>query len=388
MQKHENAARGKVFYGMHFYPGVAQYDEPGVQPLMVYLNEQTIREMGPTFEARPVFVQHTNEVNDDLDQLRSEADGWVVESFFNQADGKHWVKFVVTSDQGLEAVKKGFRLSNAYFAKKYGQSGIWNGVSYDKEVTEGEYEHLALVPNPRYDESVVMTPEQFKTYNANASAELKKFANSLDNEKGESTMFFKKEVLKNAKELEETMVTLKEAKKDVTLKEAIALADKYENMHGYANGDHLVKVGEKDEMSVNDLVKKHMAACNEIEDMKKAALPKDDKAENDDAGVSEDVSDPTMENDVADDQKTVGDRGGDKSLENEDDEDKDKDKEKDKDKKSNELTVEEAEASLARAKAKRLANAHTRGNHAEPDVVIGLPQDQVARGKARYGSAR
>ena len=127
---------GKIFYGMHFYPGVAEYREEGREPTRIFINENTIRRMSPSFAGRPIFVEHVEEVEQDIDELRKDADGYVIESFFNAADGKTWVKFIVTSQRGLDAIeKKGYRLSNAYVPKSYGAGGQWNGVDYEKEVT-------------------------------------------------------------------------------------------------------------------------------------------------------------------------------------------------------------------------------------------------------------
>jgi hypothetical protein len=370
-------SKGKVYYGMHFYPGVAEYRESGKDPYRIFINENTIRSMDPTFEGCPIFVEHVNEVNPDLKELRKESVGWVIESFFNAADGKHWAKFVIVDEDAEKAIQKGFRLSNAYFPTSFGQGGQWNGVDYSKEVTSGSYEHLAIVSNPRYDESVILTPEQFKKYNEDAELELKRLANSKD--KGDSKMkkfsFFKKakiEKLENGAELSEICVTLPESKKEVTISEALEIADKFENMQGYANMDHMVKVGEE-EMSVNDLVKKYGDMCNEISDLKKAS---------------------NEEGEEEDDQ-----------VENEEDDDKEKDEEKKKNdlkeaaKKAGvknakfinaiaegEMTVEAAleKEKILKANIAALKNAPNKNDKEEETIM--LMNDRMQLGQDRYGS--
>ena len=99
-------SQGKVYYGMHFYPGVAQYDN-AEGSFRVFVNEDTIRKMNPSFAGRPVFVEHVDTVEENLNELRNDADGWVIESFFNQADGKTWVKFLMVSDRGITAIEQG-----------------------------------------------------------------------------------------------------------------------------------------------------------------------------------------------------------------------------------------------------------------------------------------
>lgn len=276
------------YYGLHMAPGVAEYREPGQNPYRIFLNEDTIKKMDATFTGRPVYVGHVEEV--DLDKI-GEADGFVSKSFYNAADGKHWVEFVVITDKGHEAIRNGWKLSNAYIPKEFAGGGHWHGVEYLKEVKNGEYEHLAIVPDPRYSESVIFTPEQFKKYNSDKELELKKFANS----KGDKSVFkfWKREKIENSIDLEGSMVLLPESKKEMPVSEALKVADKFLNMQGYANGDHMIKVGE-DEMSVNDLVskfcdmKKNMEDAeakkkeNEVEEDKKEneEEPKEDKKEN------------------------------------------------------------------------------------------------------------
>lgn len=375
-------SKGRIFYGMHFYPGVARYDSPNAESFTIFINEDTIRKMGPTFAGRPIFVEHVDEVADSVDAERENADGWVIESFFNAADGKNWAKFIIVSDRGLAAIARGYRLSNAYIPNSFGQGGVWNGVDYQREVLDGEYEHLAIVQNPRYEESVIMSPEEFKNYNDEKTVELKRLANSK--EKGESTMklnIFKRTKVENSIDLDGMIVELPKSKKELALTKVVEEYDKILNMNGYANGDHMVKVGDKDEMSVNDLVKKHLDMCNEMEGMKQKNAASEDGGE-----PGED--DPAMENDSEEEikaagMKDVGDRGGDKSLENEEDDEEDDKKKKNKMK--NEMTLDEARKVIAREKALRLKNANLREQDVEI-ATVSIPSDQIARGKARYGS--
>lgn len=356
--------KGKVYYGMHFYPGVAEYSEPGQEPYRVFLNEETIRQMDSTFPGRPVFVEHVDEVEQNVNKLREDADGWVIESFYNQADGKHWVKFIAVTDAAEQAIKSGFRLSNAYMPKGFGPGGLWNGVSYAKEVQGGEYDHLAIVRNPRYQESVIMTPEQFKAYNQNLEIELQKIANSKD--KGVKTMklnLFKRAKVENAADFESVCVTLPKSGKEMTLSEAVETADKFVNMQGYASGDHMVKVGEN-EMSVNDLVKAHTDCMNEMTKMKEA---KENGSEEELATEDEPVE-----------------VGGD--MANEEDEEVEKAKMKDKPKKENEEDKEEKEEKKKNSTKRfnSLKNAHL--NAVEEVARVELSEDRVKRGIARYGS--
>lgn len=350
----ETVKHGKVFFGLHMAPGVAQYKEPGKEPLTIFINEKAIKEMDSTFPGKPVYVHHVDEV--DLKDL-NQVDGWVVESFFNKADGKHWCKFVVVSDEGLQAIQNGWKLSNAYFPESYGPEGEWHGVDYQKEVMSGRYEHLAIVPNPRYTESVILTVEEFKAYNNAQETELTRLANS----KGDSNMFFKRTKVENSADLENTMVTLPKSKQDITISKAVELADKLTNMAGYASPEHMVKCNDDEEMTVNDMVKKYNDMKAEKADMeaKKNAAEEEEKKKN--AEMSEE--DKAKKN-AEDEEKKKKDE--EEAKKNEEDK-----KKSEEDKKANALALE------------TLKNAGGKGITAQP---LMLSSDKVALGKQRYGS--
>lgn len=368
--KIENEGKGLVFYGLHFYPGVAEYAEPGQKPTRVFINEDTIREMDPTMAGCPVFVMHVDDVEENIDVLRGEADGFVSESFYNAADGKHWAKFIITSKRGMEAIAKKMRLSNAYIPTSFGPGGMWNGLEYDQQITGGKYEHLAIVPNPRYEESIIMSPDEFKAYNLEQAEKLKKLSNSK--KEGEKPMlsFFKRQKVENSLELESLSVMLPSSKKEVAIMDLIKNADKEEKEKDepkMANMEHHVEVdGAK--MSVNELVEKYKDAC-----MKMNKEDEEEKHENDE----DEMDDPAAENESDEEAK-------------EDMEAKHKAEElaaheeeelKRKNKKKNEADKE------AKDRAERLRNANLRNAMEQlPAQRILLGKDQVAIGKSKYGS--
>ncbi len=366
--------KGTIWYGMHFYPGVAEYQEPGKDPYRVFLNEDTIRSMDPSFSGCPVFVMHVDEVEPNIDVLKAEADGWVVESFYNEADGKHWVKFVTTSERADKAIRNGMRLSNSYFPRNFAQGGLWNGVSYQKEITSGEYEHLAIVPNPRYDESKIMTPDEFKVYNAEKVAEIKRLSNSEEN-----TMVFKwikRTKVDNAPDLEGMSVVLPKSGKEMTVTQLVSDMDDLHDVknanYGMAHPDHMVDMGEGKKMSVKDMCNSYKAMHEELSALKKDATEEEPELEEKDATEEE----PELE-----EKEEKVDVEGDDKAKNDDDGDKDEDDKKEKaEKKKNELAD-------ARKKAKEKADAlRNAQDKTVEEATLDLPEDMVARGKSRYGS--
>ena len=246
--KKQNASQfPKRYFGLHFAPGVAQYQDGENEPYKIFLNQDTINEMDRSFEGKPVFVKHREDVKP---EKLNEADGFVVKSFFNKTDGKQWAEFLITSDAGHDAISSGYQLSNAYIVKNTNSGGEWHAVPYEKEVISAEYEHLALVPNPRYKESVVMTPDEFKQYNEQKNLELKRLTNS----KEEKSMFsfFKKTKVENSVDFESMSVVLPKSGKEITLSTLINEAD--------MAMDQIDKMGE--------LMKAHEATKMELEKCK------------------------------------------------------------------------------------------------------------------------
>lgn len=358
----------KRYFGLHFAPGVAQYkDAPDKDPYRIFLNEEALKEMDRTFEGRPVFVRHRDDV--DLEAIKEEADGYVVRSFYNKADGKHWAEFLAISDAAIEAIeKKHWKLSNAYIPTGFAGGGQWHGVDYVKEVTRGKFDHLAIVPNPRYSESVILTPEEFKRYNEEKEADLRKIANSKteQDDKGDAPMlnFFKKTKVENSKDFEETSVLLPKSKKEMTLAAIVNAFDVIEeakmNPSGrLANMEDLVEIG-GEKMSLANMVAKYNEAQDclkkmnaEKEEAEKAAK---EKKENEEKESAEKAAKEKKENE----EKAAKEAEG---------------------KKQNEAD-EAARKEEERKRFEMLKNAKDKGGPQKVETS----SDQVARGQARYGS--
>lgn len=350
---------GKIYYGMHFYPGLAQYSEPGKEPFRIFLNEDTLRKMDASFAGKPIFVEHVDEVHSDLNELRKEADGWVTESFFNSVDGKHWVKMVIVSDRGDRAIKNGFRLSNAYVPQLNGKPGEWNGITYQNEVVDGIYEHLAIVDNPRYDESIIMTPDEFKQYNENLQNELKRIANSKKETRFMKLKFWNRKAVESTVDFENTFVSLPKTNKEYSILQLVNAMDEMEEKKKENNADHsaMVKLHDGTMCNVGELVEKYKSMCEKKEGMENEEV-ETESLDLDDSSV--DVEGNYENEDDAEAEGT------------EDKKDKMKNVKSNKENKNNYFDS--------------IKNAPNNTRNSKMDLrVIETPQDQVARGKARYG---
>ncbi len=387
LKKKFSNSKGEVFYGMHMYPGVCEYNDPKIGTFRVFLNEETIRDMDRTFPGKPIYVDHVAEVPEDIDDMKLEADGYVVDSFYNAADGKHWAKFVMVSKKGLTAIQQGYRLSNTYIAESYDRGGRWNHVPYQKQVTKATYEHLALVQSPRYDESVVLTPEEFKSYNERHELDLKRYANEKEKDDEMKFEFFKKEKLSNSSDLALTSVVLPKSGKEYTITRLVNAMDEVEVARTEApvlDTSLRLKVGES-EMTVEELKSAYLALAEEIKALKEEVdedLDEDEEYEDDDETFDNEDDD---EFDNSDEDEEIEKK---KKMKNKADEDdlaakKKKSEDAKKDKKQNSLSPAEK---AARARADKLRDAKRQHRMENSSVSkVETRGDQIARGLARYG---
>jgi len=385
----------KRYYGLHFYPGVAEYREGDKEPYRVFINEATAKKMDPTFTGKPVYVRHVDEV--DLRNLQNEADGFVVRSFFNKADGKHWVEFIVVSDKGHAAIAKGWKLSNCYTPKGgLASGGQHNGVDFKNEIMDGEYEHLAIVDNPRYEESVILSPEDFKKYNEQKEAELQKLANSKDaqkaGKKGEGKMgfsIFKRAKVENEADLKEMVVTLPKSKVDMSLEQIVNELDevKVQNMAGYANDEHMVKTGDDEEMSVKDLRKNYNkmkeeaaereAMENDDDEEKEPELKnKGKKKKNDD----DEEKEPELKNKKKKNESDDEESEDEDQVQNSDDDSDDEEEEQTSKKNAKEEKRKRDE------RRKKLENAEDDARDEDDEEVIETVHNELERGRRLMGS--
>lgn len=419
----------KVYYGLHMVEGVAEYkDDDTGQPYRILILENALKNMDPTYAGKPVYVQHVEEV--DLKNLQNEADGYVLKSFYNPVDGKHWVEFIAVSDAAHEAIRRGWKLSNSYVPQSTTHGGEWHSVSYKTEITSGEYEHLAIVPNPRYTESVVLTPEEYKQYNEEKKIEIERLTNAK--EKGNEMAkfsFFKKQKVENSDTLHEMSVLLPKSKKEISVEKLINDMDQkmMDDNAGMADMKHKVKLHDGSYCNVGELLEKHKAMSEEMgkmKDSKESELdekvePEAVNVEGDDKSMDDSEEHPEEDvhhiegDEIKDDDGEMDEEGDDedkaakkKALQLAEHEDKEIEAAKKK-KNAAEKALKEADAILsggkkktnsiiakdelerkrvAKEKADRLKNANDRMMH-EEDAVVETMVDQVERGKSKYGSA-
>jgi len=128
--------------------GVCTYNDE-----TIYLSQSTLERAMRSMKGRPVVIKHQKVTPQNM---QDHAVGYVTDSGqFDSFDAGFTCPFIVFDDEGKEVIAKDYSVSCAYIPKAFGNGGTWHNTPYDREVTELEFTHLALVPDPRYEDAKI-----------------------------------------------------------------------------------------------------------------------------------------------------------------------------------------------------------------------------------------
>lgn len=349
----------QIFYARHMQPGICGYENE-----TILVDTDAIKNMLPSLVGKPVYIHHQNV---DLKNLKEKADGYVTEAFYNELDGWGWCKILAVDDEAHKAIAKGWSVSNAYIPGTFGPGGTKNNCPFDREVRNGDFTHLAIVPDPRYEEACIMSPEEFKTYQESKRRQLQELQNNKkDSQKGKPPMF---KLFKNEKK----EVTEVDGDTMVELENGMSVS--VTEMVNALKTEPMVEVEGK-KIPLSELVTSYQNHVKANAKKPKKNADKE-KGEDDDCMENEDdeESDKNKKKDEDEESGEKGAKKNKKAKKNSDDEDDDKEKKND----AGKAGREEADRHY-----EELRNAHLKG---QPDIQkIDLGMDQMARGKERYGS--
>ena len=363
--------KGEVFNMRFIEPGLVRYEGAG-QKMDVLVQKPALDSMVQSFLGCPVF----NELHRDVstkDFSRGKADGVISRVWFSPDDGWFWCDAVIWDEETRANIReRGYSLSCAYNVLKWSETaGRHNNVPFDDEVLAGQYTHLAIVPNPRYEGARILL---------NAKESLMKL------------MFWKKDngELKNSAEMEASKVTIVlENGKEYTVEQAVQAAEEQEAAaSALANSkladDQTVEVNGRKWTGLE--LKNAVAAKLKNEEEKEKDKDHDDK-KHDEKPVENCVkcnekknADDKAEKEKADKEAEEKKNSDDKAAA----EKKEADEKAEKDKKENALKADEAEKKAAKDRFQELENAR---NKAQQKIVPSFTSqdDRLKLGKERYG---
>lgn len=133
-------------------PGLVNYDDSGKGTVLV--KKATLDKMAQSLKNKPVINNEHRDVNP-ADFKNGRADGIVTSVTYNSASGWFEGEMSVWDPETKANIRNGFSVSCAYGVSNWGDPGVHNNIPYEAEVMDGEYQHLAIVPNPRYEGATI-----------------------------------------------------------------------------------------------------------------------------------------------------------------------------------------------------------------------------------------
>ncbi len=148
----------------HVSSGLADYTYGG-ETVRILVKKKTLDQMNPSFKRKPVFIGH-RDAKIDAASAVSEKVGEVYDVGYDPDSESFFVNALIWDDEAQKLIESGHQPSNAYYVGEYGPASTYNNVPYDKEVLQGEYDHLAIVSNPRYDNTEIQLQNSLMLQNS------------------------------------------------------------------------------------------------------------------------------------------------------------------------------------------------------------------------------
>ena len=146
----EDKGKGRHFTSRFIEAGLAHYQEFGD----VLITKETLDKFVYTMVGCPVIIRHKDITAKNVDKERV---GVVSKVWYNELDGWFWCEGIIWDKQAIDLIKnQGWSVSCTYDFESDFKKGTYHGKDYDMEFTGGEFLHLALVDNPRYERANIV----------------------------------------------------------------------------------------------------------------------------------------------------------------------------------------------------------------------------------------
>jgi len=149
----------KSYRAKFIEPGIISYEDSNDG--VVFVSKDALDRMAPTFKGCPViFVPELHNDSEpetafNFGNAVDQAQGIVSSDPEWEDDGWQHVNLLVWDPGAQKAIENGYSVSCAYRPTEEGPGGEYHNISYDAEMKNGEYMHMAIVPKPRYEGSAI-----------------------------------------------------------------------------------------------------------------------------------------------------------------------------------------------------------------------------------------
>lgn len=138
-------------------PGLADYTAEGFG--IVLVSKDTLDRMLPSFVGKPVFLEHQDVSPEEAFQNNGDsADGVVSDVGYDEDSGWYYADMMIWNDETQRKIdSEGYTVSCAYdVGDADGTGGKYHNIDFNQSVLDGEYTHMAIVNNPRYEGATIL----------------------------------------------------------------------------------------------------------------------------------------------------------------------------------------------------------------------------------------
>jgi hypothetical protein len=176
MSKNLNNAAPKRYLTKFIEPGLADYTAEGFGKVLV--SKEALDKMLQSYVGKPVFLKHndTDPIVAFSNEGENQACGVVSEVGYDEESGWYWVRMLIWDDETIRCIDEyGWTVSCAYdVLDADGEGGSYHAIDYDQEVLDGEYTHMAIVDNPRYEGATIVQNSKEENKNDTDGGNMKK----------------------------------------------------------------------------------------------------------------------------------------------------------------------------------------------------------------------
>lgn len=116
----------------------------------VLVQKPALDRMAASMEGKPI-VNWDHRTVKPGEYNKGKFQGIITKVYFNSADGWYHASGYVWDEPTRKNIQNGYSISCAYAVSEWGEGGAYHKVPYEKEVLNGTYTHIAVVPVPRYE---------------------------------------------------------------------------------------------------------------------------------------------------------------------------------------------------------------------------------------------
>lgn len=193
----DEKGKGHKFVSKFIEAGLVHYKEYGD----ILITKETLDKFIGTMVGCPVIINHKQVTDDNVENERV---GVISNVWFNPSDGWYYCDGIIWNKQAIDLVKnQGWNVSCAYSFESDRKPLKYHGKTISMEFTNGNFQHLAIVETPRYeDANIVINSVEFdeSKHSRNEQGKFTKLNKTQSDELGKALYTINKEAKKYEKQ--------------------------------------------------------------------------------------------------------------------------------------------------------------------------------------------